>query len=54
MARQIRRVSADESATEAYTLEIHPEEERVESMIKAMGNIHKVLSRLNIELSTDN
>lgn len=54
MARQIRRVFAGESAEEAYMLENHPKDHSVEAMVKAMGNIYKVLSRLNVELSASN
>lgn len=54
MARQIRRVSAGESAEEAYVLENHPKDHSVEAMVKAMSNIYKVLSRLNEELTASN
>lgn len=54
MARQIRRVFSGEPADEAYALENHPKDHSVEALVKAMGNIYKVLSRLNLELSASN
>lgn len=54
MARQMRRIEAGESAATAYEAETRPIDKSADAMIKAMGNIYKVLSKLNLELSTAN
>ena len=54
MARQIRRIEAGESAAQAYDAEIHPLDKSTDAMVKAMGNIYKVLSKLNLDLSAAN
>lgn len=52
MARQIARVQAGESAARAFDDEDHPQDHSVQAMLKAMGNIYRMLSRLNVAFST--
>lgn len=54
MARQMRRIEAGETAKQAYEAETRPVDKSADAMVKAMGNIYKVLSKLNLELSTAN
>ncbi|MBK9236983.1 MAG: diguanylate cyclase [Rhodoferax sp.] len=54
MARQMARIRSGEDAALAYVAETHPKDHRTEAMIKAMGAIYKVLSKLNLELSSAN
>jgi hemerythrin len=54
MARQIRRIEAGESASHAYEAETRPLDRSADAMVKAMGNIYKVLSKLNLDLSAAN
>lgn len=52
MARQIARVQAGDSAAQAFDDEDHPQAHSVQAMLKAMGNIYRMLSRLNVSFST--
>lgn len=52
MARQIARVQAGDSAAHAFDDEDHPQEHSVQAMLKAMGNIYRMLSRLNVAFSS--
>lgn len=54
MARQMVRVRSGEDAAQAYEAETHPKDKSTDAMIRAMGTIYKVLSKLNLELSTIN